>query len=161
MTFITQNGWNVSEFEFQGFKYQIKSKGMHGMKLHVFNPGIIGEWTDTVLFTDRYRFVKPQQLHDIARKVISRIIALINKENGMLKCDIKFDIDKKRYSFSIVHNLPDVPGLRIEDAVQNWIFRAEEYTGADLCRYIASKDLEFIAVTLNNYLKKGFKYEKK
>jgi hypothetical protein len=50
-------------------------------------------------------------------------------------------------NFSIVHNLPDTFGLRIEDAIENWIVRAENFTAESLCQYIMSKgDPAIVAV---------------
>lgn len=159
--FIDEKGWNVSEYEYKGFKYQIRSRGMNGMKLHVFNPGLIGDWKDAVLFTDRYSFIKPKQLQDIAENVIDRIFDLINKQNGMLKCDVQFTVNKyNNRKFSIVHNLPEISGLSIEDAVNSWVARTDDYSAASLAKYINSKDTEFMAVSLNHYLRKGFKKPK-
>jgi len=156
MTFITEDGWNISEFEFQGFKYQIKSRSMKGMKLHVSNPGLIGDWKDAVLFTDRYSFIKPDQLHDIARKVIARIIALINSENGILKADIQFTVNKyNTRKFSIIHNLPEIKGMSLSDAVDNWAARTSDYSANSLAKYIRDKNTGFIAVSLHHYLRKG------
>lgn len=58
--------------------------------------------------------------------------------------DIHFQVDGKQCYFSVWHDLPDTPGLRIEDAVDNWFARIEnpdDITAQNLCNYINNKDI--------------------
>jgi len=155
MTFIIDNGWNVTEFDYKGFKYQIRSKGMKGMKVHIFNPGLIGDWTNKVLYTERYSFIKPEQLKHIAENVIDRIIKLINKQNGITKTDVTFYVNGNRHFISIVQNLPDIPGMRVGDAVINWTARTKDYSANSLAKYIREKNTGYVATSLNHYLRVG------
>jgi len=67
------------------------------------------------------------------------------------KGDVKFNLGKKPISFSIYNNLPNVPGLRLEDAVTNWLARTDEYTDESLCAYIMSKDINLRAYTASQF----------
>ena len=63
-----------------------------------------------------------------------------------LKKDTVFvEIDGKKITFPIWHNLPDTFGLSLECAVENWAVRTDQYTVDSLCDYINSKDTGFIA----------------
>ncbi len=52
---------------------------------------------------------------------------------------VSFDVNNKTVSFNIVHNLPEIFGMSLQNAVDNWIFRTEQYTAESLCDYINSK----------------------
>lgn len=41
--------------------------------------------------------------------------------------------------FSICHNMPDTFGLRIDDALPNWLARTKVYTAQSFVDYIMSK----------------------
>ena len=59
--------------------------------------------------------------------------------------DIAFTILKRHIRFSVKHNLPNVPGMSIMDAVDNWVHRTDAYTAKSLCAYINGKDSGFSA----------------
>ena len=52
---------------------------------------------------------------------------------------IKFEINGKTIEFDIEHNLPEISGMSLEDAVNNWIPRTNEYTAESLSAYINGK----------------------
>jgi len=153
-----EKGWNVTEYDYKGFKYQIHSKGMHGMKVHVFNPGLIGDWKNQVLFTVGYSFIKPKDLQNIAINAIDRILDLCNPDNGLMKGDMTFNVSGKQHSISVVHNLPETKGLSFNDAAYSWMARTNDFSSRSFCDYINGKDTEYKALTLHNYLRKGFKH---
>lgn len=47
--------------------------------------------------------------------------------------------------FSIYHNLPEVKGLSIQDAFQNWLVRTNKYTAKSFTHYIKLKQTEYLA----------------
>ena len=55
------------------------------------------------------------------------------------------------HKFTVVHNLPDVPGLRIQDAIANWEVRTSKYTAESLINYINSKNTGFIIMTKKRF----------
>ncbi len=62
----------------------------------------------------------------------------------MSRADIEFAVDGKPVSFSVWHDLPEVSGLNIAAAVDNWLAREAakmrpRFTAKSLCRYINSK----------------------
>lgn len=57
----------------------------------------------------------------------------------MTKADIKFKVSRKRVRFYVYHNLPNVKGLSMDDAVVNWIYRTHIHTAESLCDYINNK----------------------
>lgn len=70
----------------------------------------------------------------------------------MQSADIYFNVGKKHHTFTIYHNLPQVQGMNVEDAVINWVMRTVRYTPESLCKYIVSKDpINFKAYTKAQY----------
>jgi hypothetical protein len=61
----------------------------------------------------------------------------------LIKADVQFNVNKKKYTqkvkFSIIHNLPNRPGMRFEDAVENWCARTKDFSPESLCAYIMDK----------------------
>lgn len=53
---------------------------------------------------------------------------------------IKFNVDDEPVEFTVEHNLPDISGLSMTDAVHNWTARTKEYTAESLSEYINSKN---------------------
>ena len=41
--------------------------------------------------------------------------------------------------FFVYHDLPNVGGLAIDDAVHNWYFRTQDYSAESLIAYVKSK----------------------
>lgn len=66
--------------------------------------------------------------------------------------NISFNVGKVHISFTIYTTLPELHGLSIEDAVNSWVYRTEEYTAESLVTYITNKDTGFIAITEEEYL---------
>ncbi len=57
----------------------------------------------------------------------------------------KGEIEKQE--FVVYQNLPDTPGLSINDAIDNWSIRTKKYTAASLCNYIARKQTGYLCIT--------------
>ena len=55
------------------------------------------------------------------------------------------------YEFDIYHNLPDKPGLWIQDALVNWLARTKVYTDWSFVKYIRSKNLGFFVQTEDEF----------
>jgi len=55
--------------------------------------------------------------------------------------------------FTIIHNLPEINGLSLNDAVINWSARTTKYTAFSLARYIMNKHTEYVAMTEYQYRK--------
>ena len=51
----------------------------------------------------------------------------------------EFNVYGKPFQIQIYHDLPGVPGLNIEGAFTNWLYRTNEHTSASLADYINSK----------------------
>lgn len=71
----------------------------------------------------------------------------------LIKLDIEFKINKKKVAFSIIHNLPEVHGMSIEDALDNWLARTEEFTAKSLADYVNSKNTGSLIMTEEEYKK--------
>ncbi len=69
----------------------------------------------------------------------------------LYKADIQFNVGKKTINFSIVHNLPQIEGLSIDDAFASWSLRTFNYTAKSLCAYIKSKDPTLIAIPAEEF----------
>lgn len=70
----------------------------------------------------------------------------------MSECIVEHKYDGE-IKFNIVHNLPDVPGLCIEDALVNWSARTSEITAESFCEYVNSKNTGFVCITEDRYNK--------
>ena len=70
-----------------------------------------------------------------------------------IKTIIQFSVDEQKYKFAIIHDLPKIPGLRIEDALENWLARTSEYTAESFCEYINDKPIEYSAMTEEEFEK--------
>lgn len=72
---------------------------------------------------------------------------------NLASTDIEFKVDGIPYSFTIFHNLPEKPGLSLQDALNNWIHRTEDYTAQSFVNYIDSKKQGFYALTEGEFAK--------
>ncbi len=54
-------------------------------------------------------------------------------------------------AFFIYHNLPDIKGLSIEDAFENWMARTHRYSEKSFVSYINSKCKGYKAYTEEEY----------
>ena len=72
---------------------------------------------------------------------------------GLIKSDVSFEVNGVLVSFSIVHDLPDTPGLSFDDALQNWLARANEFTAESFCKYVLSKNTGHTVLTEDQYKK--------
>lgn len=54
-------------------------------------------------------------------------------------------------NFFIWHNLPDTPGLSIEDAFENWVALTHRYSAKSFVSYINSKFKGYKAYTEEEY----------
>lgn len=70
-----------------------------------------------------------------------------------IKTIIQFKVYGQQYKFAVVHNLPKIPGLRIEDALDNWLARTDDYTAESFCEYINDKPIEYSAMTEEEFEK--------
>lgn len=60
---------------------------------------------------------------------------------------VKFNLNGKPVEFNIYNNMPDIPGFRLSDAVDNWLARTDDLSDQSLCDYINIKDAGFKAYT--------------
>ena len=67
----------------------------------------------------------------------------------LIKSWVSFDVEKQHVEFEIVHNLPNVPGICFDNALENWLARTTEYTAESLCKYILRKEPYRIAKPIN------------
>lgn len=75
-------------------------------------------------------------------------------EKSLFKqASIEFMLGKKHIQFVVYHNLPDVFGLSIDCAVDNWINRTTKYTAEDFCQYVLKKQPDRVCITRHDYLK--------
>lgn len=80
----------------------------------------------------------------------------------MVASTVQFFVDGVRIRFVVLHNLPEIHGLSINDAVTNWAHRTDKHTAQNLCDYIGSKGTGHICVpstkkNIEKYLGKGVK----
>ncbi len=61
--------------------------------------------------------------------------------------DIEISVEGEEIKFTLYHDLPNITGLSLQDAVDNWIPRTLEYTAESLCKYIMSKNSGYICIT--------------
>ncbi len=69
----------------------------------------------------------------------------------MTNSTVNFNVHDEPRSFNIVHNLPDVPGLRIEDALENWLARTDDYSADSFVKYIRSKETDYSVFTEDEF----------
>lgn len=67
------------------------------------------------------------------------------------KSEIELKVAGRPVKFNVYHNLPKTPGLRIEDAVENWVTRTTNPTAISLCNYIMSKRTGYFCITESEY----------
>lgn len=74
----------------------------------------------------------------------------------LIKSDIELydHTNDKAITFSIIHNLPEVPGLSVQDALDNWLQRTDDYTDTSFANYIRSKVSEAAVFTVQEFQKK-------
>ena len=72
--------------------------------------------------------------------VLQRAMVTLQTNNGKIQ-------------FTVIHNLPEIKGLSLSDAVTNWSARTTKYTAFSLCRYIMNKHTEYVAMTEYQYRK--------
>jgi len=66
------------------------------------------------------------------------------------RAEIKFKHRKTKHSFVVIHNL-NLYQINIEDALVNWSERTGDLTVNSFCRYVKSKDPNFICMSENEY----------
>lgn len=67
------------------------------------------------------------------------------------KTDVKFKVNGKPVSFSVIHNLPETFGLSFNNALDCWLARTKKYTAKSLVKYINSKHTRYVAMTEKQY----------
>lgn len=72
--------------------------------------------------------------------VLQRAMVTLQTNNGEIQ-------------FNVIHNLPNIKGLCLDDAVMSWSARTTKYTAFSLCRYIMNKNTEYVAMTEYQYKK--------
>ena len=76
----------------------------------------------------------------------------MEKTRKITESVIKFTVNGKRdVEFKIYHSLPNIPGLRIEDALDCWLMRTNIYTAESLVRYIRDKGTTELVLTEKQY----------
>ena len=68
----------------------------------------------------------------------------MSKTATVCETEVRFTVKKSLIRFKIYHNFPDIPGMTIEDAIDNWTARTKIFTSQSLCDYILSKDIDGI-----------------
>ena len=66
---------------------------------------------------------------------------------------IEFKIGDDLHKFTVVHNLPEISGLSLDDAVCNWFVRTKDYSADSLCKYIMSKETDYVCMTEDQFKK--------
>lgn len=84
------------------------------------------------------------------------------KEGDIIASTVQFFVDGVRIRFVVLHNLPEVHGLSLNDAVINWANRTDKHTAESLCKYINSKGTDHVCIlptkkNIAKYLGKGVK----
>lgn len=74
-----------------------------------------------------------------------------NSEDQWIKAEVNFKVDKKPVKFYIYHNMPEVPGLNFNAALENWLARTSDFTDKSLVSYIMSKNTGHTALTQESY----------
>ena len=72
---------------------------------------------------------------------------------------VEFNVNNKKTSFIVYHNLPDIQGLSLGEAVINWVNRTIHFDAKSLCDYIKSKNTGYICMTEKNFKKSNNEYE--
>jgi len=65
----------------------------------------------------------------------------MSKTATVCETEVRFTVKKSLIRFKIYHNLPEVQGMNIEGAIDNWLARTENFTAQSLCDYILSKEI--------------------
>lgn len=72
-------------------------------------------------------------------------------KNELMHSTVEFDLKKngklEHISFDVWHNLPNVLGLSLQNAVENWVHRTTIFTAHNLCDYIQGKNTGYICQT--------------
>lgn len=76
---------------------------------------------------------------------------------NLSKADIEFTVEQdgkeQEIKFSVIHNLPEINGLSLRDALENWMFRTKKFTAKSLCKYINNKQTGYTCMTVEEYEK--------
>lgn len=62
---------------------------------------------------------------------------------------VKIEVNRENYEFKIVHNFKN----QFDEALDSWIARTKSYTAKSFCKYIESKNTEYIAIEEKTYKK--------
>ena len=63
---------------------------------------------------------------------------------------IEFSVKEEKYNFEVVTNLSSF-GLKLKDALDNWLVRTEVFEIENFCDYVKSKDPQIICVSKEFY----------
>lgn len=74
-----------------------------------------------------------------------------NSGEQWIEAQVNFKLDKKPIMFFIYHNMPEIPGLSFNDAMENWLARTSDFTDKSLVSYIMSKNTGYTALTKESY----------
>jgi hypothetical protein len=69
----------------------------------------------------------------------------------LTKSDVKFKVNGKPVSFSIIHNLSETFGLSFNNALDSWLVRTKKHTAKSLVKYINSKQTGCVVMTEKQY----------
>lgn len=83
---------------------------------------------------------------------------------NLVSATVQFFVNKVRFRFMVLHNLPEVHGLSLNDAVNSWVHRTDKFTAQSFCDYIVSKNTDHICIqatkkNVEKYFGKGAKFE--
>lgn len=65
--------------------------------------------------------------------------------------EFELSINKKKWRFKIIHDMPEIFGLSINDAFENWLVRTDDYTPESFKAYIDSKNIGATVYTEKQY----------
>lgn len=71
----------------------------------------------------------------------------ITDDLKLKEADIEFVVGDRLHKFKVIHNLPEIFGLSMENAVNSWVVRTKVYTADSLCKYIMSKSSKYVSMT--------------
>jgi len=78
---------------------------------------------------------------------------------GMKIGDVQFYVNKVRHKFRVLNNMPDTHGLSLNDAVDNWVHRTDDFSAQSFCDYVNSKGTGFICcLPTKRNIKKYLRY---
>ncbi len=67
---------------------------------------------------------------------------------SLVKTDLNYTRQGKKKQFAVLHN--SLPARTIQQAFTNWLVHTTDYTDADFCKYVESKEVGAVCLTVND-----------